>query len=224
MEKILGEKVYSLHPLPDGFLFSYLIEKQENNYTIGYKMVSFETGKISKVTKSIYMLTKFGAEYKRFVPKLKNYLTCFSVPMENGQTFIIEKDGSATLFDTDGLELWQGQMLYKGSAPGGVAVGNNTLWVSYPKYGVLIRYSLRTLREELRIGGDNSPLVGAKGLFLGGNKLFICCSEGENNSIIKMDTKTYQTETCYEFKEPIKDYKFISKYEIAVLKSGIYLL
>ncbi|MBE6781310.1 MAG: hypothetical protein E7540_01100 [Ruminococcaceae bacterium] len=222
MEKITGDKVYSLHPLPDGFLYSYLIEKEDNRYIVGYKMVSFETGKVSRVTKSIYMLTKFGAEYKRFIGSIKNYLTCFSIPLENGQTFIIESDGSATLFDTDGLDLWHGKMLYKDTAPGGVSVDNNVLWVSYPKYSVLIRYNLKTLREELRIGSDNSPLMRATGLFSAGSKLFICCKG--NNAIMKMDTSSYQSEVYYQFEEPVLDYKFINKYEIAVLKSGIYLL
>jgi hypothetical protein len=64
MDKISGDKVFSIHPLPDGFLYAYCIEQTEEHYKVGYKMVSFETGKVSSVTKSIYMLTKFGVDYK----------------------------------------------------------------------------------------------------------------------------------------------------------------
>ncbi len=222
MERISEDKIYSLHPLPDGFLYSYLIEQIDHQFKVGYKMVSFESGKISNVTKSIYMLTKFGADYKSFIHKIKNYLTCFSILLEDGQTFIIEKDGNATIYGTGGDELWQGQMLYQNTAPGGVAVNGNTLWISYPEHNVLVRYDLKTLRQELRIGGENSPFSRAKGLFPAGNKLFIC-GEG-SNSIWKLDCSSYQTELYYQFDEPVRDYKFINKYEIAVLKSGIYLI
>lgn len=222
MDKISNDKVYSLHPLPDGFLYSYLIEQIENQYKIGYKMVSFEMDKISNITQSIYLLTKFGSEYKKFLHKIKNYLTCFSIITENGYTFVVEKDGQATLFDTDGNEVQKNTILYKSTPPGGIAVNRNALWVSFPEHNVLIRYNLKTLREELRIGGDNSPLKGPTGLFPAGSKLFICCTE--SRSIWKLDCATYQTELYYQFDEPIFDYKFINKYEISVLDSGIYLL
>ena len=222
MEKISGDKVYSLHPLPDGFLYSYLIEKSDEQLTVGYKMVSFDTGKMTKVTKSIYMLTKFGAEYKRFADKLKNYLTCFSIPLENGQTFIIERDGAATLFDSDGFELWSGKFLYQNTPPGGVAANDGTLWVSYPEHNTLIRYNLKTLREELRIGGSHSPFQKVRSIFPASGKLFLCCKG--SNSIWKLDTTSYQTELYYQFEESVRDYKFINKYEIVTLKSGIYLL
>ncbi len=222
MNLISKDKVFSLHPLPDGFIYSYLIERQEDIYTVGYKMVSFETGKISGVTKSIYMLTKFGADYKSFVGNLKNYLTCFCIPLEDSNTFVIEADGSATLYSTGGGKVWEGNMLYQNTAPGGIAVNQGSLWVSYPEHSALIRYDLKTLRQELRIGGSNSPFGMATNLFPAGSKLMICSKD--TNSIIKLDCGSYQTETYYQFDEPINDYKLIGKHEIVVLASGIYLL
>ncbi len=222
MDRIAGDNAFSIHPLPDGFLYAYCIEKNEEHYKVGYKMVSFDTGKISNVTKSIYMLTKFGADYKTFEHKIKNYLTCFSILIEGGRTFVIERDGKATIFGPGGEELFSGVFLYQNTPPGGVAVYGNTLWISYPEYNVLIRHNLNTLREELRIGGANSPIKKATALYAAGTKLFICSED--TNSIWKMDTSTYQTELYFEFDEPSKDYIFINKYEIAVLESGIYLL
>ncbi|MBO5872937.1 MAG: hypothetical protein J6Q56_01880 [Clostridia bacterium] len=223
MEKISGHKAFSIHALPDGLIFPYLIEKieEENQYRIGYKMVSFSTGKISNVTKSIFMLTKFGSEYASFIGKIKNYLTCFSILMENGQTFVVEKDGTSTLF-SGADEIWSGKLLYKNTAPGGIAAASGSLWVSYPEHNVLVRYNLKTLREELRIGGNHSPFVQTEGIFPAGSKLFVCNTG--SNSIWKVDTTNYITELYYKFDEPVYDYKFINKYEIVSLESGIYLL
>ena len=222
MKLIAKDKVFSLHALPDGFLYSYLIEEMEGQIKVGYKMVSFSGGKISNVTKNIYMLTKFGNAYKYFDSKIKNYLTCFALPLENGDCFVLEKDGSATLFGADGEESWKGSLLYKKTAPGGLAVSGDSLWISFSDANVLIRYDLKTLRQELRIGGEHSPFSYPTGLFPGGSKLFIC--SGKDNCIWKMDTSTYATEMYYPFEESVKDYQFITKYEIAVLESGIYLL
>ncbi|MBO5200357.1 MAG: hypothetical protein J6B93_03665 [Clostridia bacterium] len=222
MDRLTNHKALSLLALPDGIMYAYCIEQQEEQYKIGFKMISFDTGKISSVTKSIFMLTKFGADYKHFIGKIKNYLTCFSILMEDGQTFVVERDGSATLYGAGGTELWEGKMLYQNTAPGGIAVIGDTLWVSYPKCNVLIRYNLRTLREELRIGGTNSPFTEAEGLFPAGSKLFVCNTG--SCSICKLDTSSYLTEPYFEFTEPVYDYKFINKYEIASLESGLYLL
>ena len=71
MKLIAKDNVFSLHPLPDGFLYSYLIEQEDDQIKVGYKMVTFSTGKISNVTKNIYMLTKFGSAYKNFMARLK---------------------------------------------------------------------------------------------------------------------------------------------------------
>lgn len=222
MRVIAKDKVFSLHPLPDGFLYSYLIEQEGEQVKVGYKMVSFSSGKISNVTKNIYMLTKYGGSYKNFISKIKNYLTCFALPLENGQCFVIETSGSAVLYGAEGEEIWTDTLLYKKSAPGGVAVNENSLWISFTDSNALIRYDLKTLRQELRIGGEHSPFIKPTSLFPAGSKIFICSKE--DDCIWKMDCSTYHTELYYEFDEPILDYKFINKYEIVVLESGIYLL
>ena len=222
MRLIAKDKVFSLHPLPDGFLYSYLVEQEGEQVAVSYKMVSFSGGKISNVTKSVYMLTKFGSAYKGFMKKIKNYLTCFALPLENGHCFVIERDGSAALFGAEGGEIWSGTLLYKKASPGGIAVNGDSLWISFTDSNVLIRYDLKSLRQELRIGGEHSPFNKPSGLFPAGSKIFICSLE--DNCIWKMDTATYDAELYFPFDEPVKDYKFIQKYEIAVLESGIYLL
>lgn len=222
MKLIAKDKVFSLHPLPDGFLYSYLIEQEGEQIKVGYKMVTFSTGKISNVTKNIYMLTKFGSAYKAFMNKIKNYLSCFALPLENGLCFVIDLEGNAVIFGPDGEEVWSGKLRYKKNSPGGIAVSGNSLWISFSESNVLIRYDLNTLRQELRIGGEHSPFNKPTGLFPAGSKIFIC--SGQDSCIWKMDTNTYATELYYEFEQPVKDYQFINKYEIVVLEDGIYLL
>lgn len=222
MDQITNLQAVSLLPTSDGIIFAYCAEKLENMYRVGFKTVSFTDGRVSNVAKSVYMHAKFGPYYKTFADKIENYLTCFSLPMEDGQTFVVERNGNATVFAADGLELWQGKMLYKNTAPGGIAPQGRCLWASFPEHNVLVRYNLKTLRQELRIGGSDSPFNGSEGLFPAGNKLFVCNTG--SNSIWKLDTANYATELLNQFDEPVYEYFFINNYEVVRLESGIYVL
>lgn len=222
MNKITAHKALSMIALPNGIMYAYCIEKNENIMKVGYKMISFESGKISNVSKSIFTLTKFGAAYKAFESKIKNYLTCSTVMLENGQLFIVELDGSALMIDSDGTELWSGKLLYQSSAPSSVTVTDGSLWAAFAAKNVIIKYNLQNLREELRIGGEKSVFDVPINLFPAGKKLFIC--NGGNKEIWKLDVTDFSTEKYFEFNEPLLDYTFVGKYEIVALESGIYLL
>lgn len=222
MEKISEHKALSLLELPNGFLFAYCIEESEDQMTVGYQMVSFDTGKISNVSKSIYMLTKFGADYKAFENVINNYLTCSTVLLDGGKTFIVEKNKNAYLFGNKETPLWSGSLLFNNTSPSDVAVSADALWASYQEENAFIRYNSTTLRQELRIGGVNSPIKNPENIFCSGNKIFVSC--GDTKEIWKLDTKTFATEKYFEFEESVHSYKFIDKYEIVALDSGIYLI
>ena len=222
MKKISDDLVFSLHSLPDGFLYSHLIKQSEGKAKVGFKMVSFEKGVVTKVTKNIFMLAKFGANYKFFADKIKNYITCFGHPFDDGRTLVIETDGSGVVYDENGDELWSESFIYSDKTPTCAAVNDTTLWICYKELNTIVKYDLKMLRQELRIGGVNAPFKKPCGLFPAGTKLFVCSEE--NKSVLKLDCITYQTENYFEYEEVIKDYKFINKYEILVTESGIYML
>lgn len=222
MDIISPHKALSLLALPSGFVFAYPFEISTDSMKVGYKMVSFDTGKISNVTGNVYTLTKFGAEYKSFKDDIKNFISCLSAVFDDGRVFAVEKDGSAALYDPSGLRVYEGKLLYRGMAPSAVAASGDTLWAAYAEKNTLVKYNSTTMREELRIGGSSSPFATPNSIFPAGSKLFVCNSE--TNEIWKIDTTNYKTELYYEFEEPLLDYKFIDKYEIVCLESGIYLL
>ena len=222
MERILEHKALSLLELPNGFLYAYCIEENEDEMSVAYQKVSFDTGKVSNVSKSIYMLAKFGADYKAFEKQIKNYLTCSTVLLDGGRVFIAEKDGSATVFGNSATPLWEGSLLYKNTAPSDIAFSDGCLWAAYKEESTFIRYNATTLRQELRIGGGSSPIKNPENIFCGGNKLFVSC--GDTKEIWKLDIKNFATEKYLDFEESVRCYKFIDKYEIVLLDSGIYLI
>lgn len=222
MDKISPHKALSLLPLPAGFIFAYPFEIASETMKVGYKMVSFDTGKISNVTRNIYTLTKFGSEHRHFFGNIKNFIYCQSALFDDGRVFIVEKDGSAVLYDQSGLPVYEGSLTYGGCVPSCIAASGETLWAAFEDKNTIVKYNINSLREELRIGGSSSPFSRPRSIFPAGTKLFVC--NGETNDIWKIDTQNYSTELYYQFDEPVYDYKFIDKYEIVCLESGIYLL
>ncbi len=222
MNKISPHKALSLLALPAGFVFAYPFEISEGAMKVGYKMVSFDTGKISNVTNNIYTLTKFGSEFKRFLRDIKNFISCSSAVLTDGRVFVSEQDGRATLYSPDGEALYRDTLTYGGTAPSSVSAAGETLWAAYKERNTIVKYNINTMREELRIGGASSPFQAPVSVFPAGTKLFVC-NEGSRD-IWKIDTTDYKTELYFQFEEPVYDYKFIDKYEIVSLESGIYLL
>ena len=222
MDRISPHHALSLLALPSGFVFAYPFEISSDSMKVGYKMVTFDTGKISNVTGTIYTLTKFGPAYRAFKGKIKNFITSLSAVFEDGRVFVSEKNGSAILVGQSGETLWEGKLSYQGFIPSAVAASGETLWAAYSEKNTLVKYNVNSMREELRIGGSSSPFSSPIAIFPAGNKLFVC--NGESRDIWKIDTTDYSTEMYYEFEEKVFDYKFIDKYEIVCLESGIYLL
>ena len=222
MDIISPHKALSLLALPAGFVFAYPFEISPDAMKVGYKMVSFDTGKISNVTNNIYTLTKFGTMYRSFLGNIKNFISCLSAVFDDGRVFTMEEDGSAVLYDPSGLDIYRGKLIYRGFAPTAIAASGETLWAVYRELNVIVKYNVNTMREELRIGGNASPFQKPCSVFPAGSKLFVCC-EGSRD-IWKIDASDYKTELYYQFEEPVYDYKFIDKYEIVCLESGIYLL
>lgn len=222
MDKISPHNALSLLALPSGFVFAYPFEISSDSMKVGYKMVSFDTGKISNVTGTIYTLTKFGHEYRTFKNKIKNFITCLSAVFDDGRVFVVETDSSAQLFNQFGENIWTGKLSYQGLTPKAIAASGETLWAAYSEKNTIVKYNINSMREELRIGGSSSPFSSPCAIFPAGNKLFVCNESGRD--IWKIDTTNYSTELYYEFEEKILDYKFIDKYEIVCLESGIYLL
>ncbi len=222
MDKISPHKALSLLGLPAGFVFAYPFEITPEAMKVGYKMVSFDDGKISNVTRSIYTLTKFGPMYRTFDKKIKNFITSRAVLFDDGRAFVVEEDGSAFCVDASGNITFDGSLKYQGLVPSAIAAVGETLWAAYEERNTLVKYNIKTMREELRIGGSSSPFDSPISIYPAGTKLFIC--NKASRDIWKIDTNDYSAELYYEFQETVYDYKFIDKYEIVCLESGIYLL
>ena len=78
------------------------------------------------------------------------------------------------------------------------------------------------MREELRIGGNNSPFSKPRSLFVDGDKVMV--SNQDSKKLIEIDLNTYTVFEYKEFEEPLYQYVKVGNNRFALLESGLYLL
>ena len=222
MKPIFEGEVYEMLPKSDGIVFSYCRGVEDNNVTVGFKMLSFENGSLVDVAKNIYLVTKFGSNYRAAVRVCENYITSKAVVLPNDKLFIVSAGGQAYIADITGDIDWSGEIGYRNCPPNDIAFYNNALWASFANENALIRFNPNTMREELKVGGKRSPFDAPKDIFIDGATAVVC--NNGSNKLIKINLDSYAVEEYKQFEERPHSYLKIGKFEFVLLDSGIYLI
>lgn len=222
MKNVFSGKVYEMIEKPDGIVFSHLEEVLKDGLFIKYKMLDTITGSITDIAKNVYLLAKFGSNYRPAVKFADNHITVKAINLPSGKLLLCDKSGNCRLLDGDGSVLWTGGIMYRDMPPSDIALYNNCVWACFTDSNVLIRFNLATMREELRIGGKSSPFSGPRGIFVEGNTAII--SNLGSNSLTKVNLDTYTVEPYYEFDQSVRSYIKVGSCEFVLLKDGIYSL
>ena len=223
MKKLFSGEVCELLPLSNGIIFSYCKERMEDDKAeIAYKMISFEDGRISDIAKNIYLLSKFGNNYKAVLEYGENFIADKALVLTGGKVFLMRAGGEAYFLDSDTTPLWTGNLTYRSAPPSDIALYNNALWASYDEHNVLLRYNLSTMREELRIGGNKSPFDKPSGLFVQGDSVIV--SNRGSGKLLQVNLNTYGVTEREVFEETVYQYLAVSDYRFVILKSGLYLI
>ena len=222
MKQIFAGEIFEILPISNGIIFSYCKEKIDDNILVAYKMISFDTGRFSDIAKNVYLITKFGNNYKSVVALCDNYITVKSMLLPNGKIFLLQADGCALLIDNDTTPIWSGSIRYKGFAPSDIVLHNDALWASYSECNVLLRYNLTTMREELRIGGVKSPFNKPKKIFLEGDEAIVCNQDSQK--LVQINLNTFSVSELENFEEAVYQYVKIADNRFVLLESGLYII
>ena len=220
MKRIFAGEVYEILPQPNGIVFSYCKEKSDDQILVSYKMYSLETDKTTDVAKNIYLLSKFGSNYRAVTNSFENHITVKSVIFPNGKIFTLERDGKAKLFGAEGEILWQGSIIYRGKAPSDISFYKNSLWCCYSDANALLRYNILNMREELRIGGAVSPFVNPSDIFINGENAVL--STPATNKLVKVNLETFEAQDYKEFTESVYSFVTVKDTSFVLLDSGVY--
>ena len=223
MTTVFEGDILHVIPMEKGIIITYCEDRSSTQITAAFKMISFETGKVTNVAKNIYQLSKFGSDYKSFCTQVDNYFTCKTLPLPSEKLMVMELNGTLKLLDTDSTLLWTGSLTYKNAPPSSLALFENKLWACYPEYNVLIRYNINTMREELRIGGGaNSPIMQPTDIYIKGNYGYVCNTG--TMQILRLDLTDYTLSVFKEFTKPVKQYLEVDGYRFAVTEDSVLLL
>ncbi len=222
MKKIFEGEVYEVVPQVGGIVFSYCKSVVDDQLLVSYKMLSVDTGVMTDVAKNIYLLSKYGSNYRAAVSRSDNYITAKTLVLPSGSVFVCTDTGAASLVDGDGSVAWAGELKYRGFAPSDIAIYKDALWACYSEAGVLLRFNLNTMREELRIGGTNSPFDKPRDIFIDGDTAVI--TNFGSKKLLKVDLNSFTVAEYRQFDEPVYSYVKVKNYEFLLTESGLYLL
>ena len=96
--------------------------------------------------------------------------------------------------------------------------------MSNPDGNAIVRYSLRNMREDLRVGSEHSDVLKSpEYLFRAATGKMLVCT-GENRKILSVNLDSYVIDEYMSFNEPVRQYTRIGHDEVVLLDSGIYML
>lgn len=223
MKKIYAKGALSMLASGNGFIFPAMQSKMENDYVISYKFHDLVTGNTSLITRSVYLLTKFGNHFDTFEQHLDDFINCKTAQLPNHRIFVTYPDGRAMIFDSNGNKKWNGILKYKGFGPADVAVDGNFIWCTFPENNAVIKYNSASMRHDFIIGGSASGgLNEPHGVFLENQKLIV--TSANNGSICAIDLETFHMESIAWLDEPVYQYLKTYNSEIVLSESGIYML
>lgn len=223
MKRIYGQDAIHMLPLPSGFIIATRQNVYDDKVVVAYKMVSLENNSINPVTRNVYQLAKFGNNFKLYEKQLRDYLNCKTVALSDRRLFAVYPDGNAKVLDADAKLEWKGSLKYKEFGPADAVAFGHTLWASFPESNALIRFNLRTMREELRIGGGaGSAFSSPDGLWINDENMLVC--NPDSNKILEVNLRSYTVYDYAEFDEPVHQYIKVNSNEFVLLNSGVYRL
>lgn len=224
MKQIYGQGTLQMVRNQNSLVFVAKQDEYDGKTSVVYRMYDCSSGAVSPVTRSVFLLGKFGNIFEKFESDPNEFISCRAVILSDFRALIVLKDGSASIYGKDGSIEWSGHMLYKDQAPSGLAIFGNTVWATYKNPSAVIAYSVEHhLRRTLRIGGENDLPGGLSGIYAGEeNRLRVCATD--QNKIIEIDTENFTVADYLRFKEPVKDYEKINSNEFVLTDKGIFKL
>ena len=147
-------------------LFAYnkdsavLVEKRplpgNAQYKVNYSVVNFATGEQEVITKSAYLLRKFGSAFQKISTAIPNFVQCDAAVLYDRRVLVIYPNGEAGIFDREGTLEWNGIFQYHDAPVKHLALEEKYFWSVCPGENAVIRYACQNMKVDLRIGGKDA--------------------------------------------------------------------
>lgn len=222
MQKIVGS-VFDVIAFSNGIIYTKQKVLENGSVRVNFYGYDIKRMQNTPVTKSVYLLNKFGSEYKKIAERLGDYVSCSADLIQQRQAVVVYPSGETGLFSPEGDMIWSSDLLYHGAAINGVACDGRQLWSVVPERNCVVCYSLSHKKFSMRIGSEDSdsfqrPVSVSKY----NDELFVC--NADSRKVRTISLKDYSVNDFRIFDEPVYKYLRACGKEIAVLQSGVYVL
>lgn len=223
LTRITDHEIIDIIPYNDGFIFSSKIPLPGKKFKITYSAYDFHSQSIQPVTKSAYLLRKFGASYQAIAEQLGNTVACDAGLLYDKRLLVLYPSGEAGIFAKDGELCWSGDYFYHDCPVRSIAVQGKYFWCAVPDNNCVIRYNAHNMKVSLRIGSETTTTFGApEHISYADGTLYVSCYT--TGKVKTISTTDYSVKEYIRFNEPVQQFFIHNGYQIACLESGIYLV
>ncbi len=222
MQKIV-DSVYDIIAFSNGIIYTQKTVLENGTVKVNFFGYDIKRMQNTPVTKSVYLLNKFGAEYKKIAEQLGDYVSCDADILPSKHTVIVYDSGETGLFSLDGDRLTSCVPIYQGCEINGVVADGRQFWSVIPDKNCVVSYSISHKKFSMRIGSpDSLSFQHPVSISKYDNELFICNTISKKIRRINLDD--YSVNDFRIFDEPVYKYLRSCGKEIVVLESGVYVL
>ena len=160
-----------------------------SGYKPNYYILDAETLEKEVITKSAYLMKKFGSSFLKISESIANLVQCDAAILDDRSVFVIFPNGQCGLFDQDGNVVWNDTLSYNSKPVTSLAVDGDYIWCCCKEENCVIRYSLKTkLSVDIRIGAKEAKtFILPTSLSSDDESIYVCCNNAKLRRISKSD-------------------------------------
>ena len=222
MQKI-SDSIYDIIAFSNGIIYTRKKTLENGSARVSFYGYDIKRMQNTPVTKSVYLLNKFGPEYKKIAEQLGDYVSCDAEILPSKHVVVVYNSGETGIFSPDGEMVWSSDLNYQGSEISGAVADGNQIWSVVPEKNCVVNYSISHKKFSMRIGSSQSTsFQNPVSISKYDNELFIC--NAESKKVRTINLKDYSVNDFRIFDEPVYKYLRSCGKEIVVLESGVYVL
>ncbi len=222
MQKIV-DSVYDIIAFSNGIIYTKKSVLENGAVKVNFFGYDIKRMQDTPVTKSVYLLNKYGAEYNKIAEQLGDYVSCDADVLPSKHTVVVYNSGESGIFSPSGDMVWSSDLNYQGSEINSVAADGRQFWSVVPDKNCVVSYSISHKKFSMRIGSpDSTSFQHPVSITKYDNELFVCNTESRKVRTINLND--FSVNDFRIFDEPVYKYLRSCGKEIVVLESGVYIL
>ena len=222
MQKII-DSVFDVIAFSNGIIYTKKTVLENGSVKVSFYGYDIKRMQKTPVTKSVYLLSKYGAGYKKIAEQLGDYVSCDADLLPTKQVVVVYPSGETGIFSPDGEMLWSGDLQYHGGDICGIAADGRQFWSVVPEKNCVVSYSISHKKFSMRIGSEESTsFQNPVSISKYDDDLYIC--NAGSNKVRTISLRDYSVNDFRIFDEPVYKYLRSCGKEIVVLESGVYVL